>query len=123
MDRYAPANEQMRTCPNCNELALPGPGREDELRQCDRCLASVRFPPLDPRVYIRPRGRGKAYPVRESQMLPHQSEPAHCGCGAEIREPAPGVWKSGGQTTARRRYCADSSNHLHPPINSAPRQP
>ena len=65
--RYAPAGEQTRICPNCGELAIPGPGDEGSLRRCDRCLADVRFPALDPLVYIRTRS-GSTTRVRESQL-------------------------------------------------------
>ncbi len=65
--RYAPADEQTRICPNCGQLAAPGPGAEGSPRQCPRCLASVRFPALDPLVYIRTASGGQTQ-VRESQL-------------------------------------------------------
>jgi len=65
--RYAPAGEQTRICPDCDQLAISGPGDEGSLRRCDRCLADVRFPALDPLVYVRPASGGQTK-VRESQL-------------------------------------------------------
>ena len=66
--RYAPASEQTRTCPNCDQLAVPGEGDEGSLRQCPRCRALCQFPALNPLVYIRTRSGGKPFPVRETQL-------------------------------------------------------
>lgn len=66
--RYAPASEQTRTCPNCEQLAVPRAGPEGSLRECPRCLALARFPALDPLVYIRDNSGEKPFPVRESQL-------------------------------------------------------
>lgn len=67
--RYAPDSEQTRICPDCTELVLPGEGQEDSLRRCPRCHACVRFPALDPLVYIRTRSGGTPFQVRESQLI------------------------------------------------------
>lgn len=66
--RYAPAGEQTRLCPNCDQLAVPGEGRDDGFRRCTRCQAFVRFPALNPLVYIRSLSGSKPFPVRESQL-------------------------------------------------------
>ncbi len=66
--RYAPDSEQTRMCPNCSELTRPGEGQDGSLRRCPRCEACVRFPALDPLVYIRARSGGRPFQVRESQL-------------------------------------------------------
>jgi NADH pyrophosphatase NudC (nudix superfamily) len=72
--RYADASEQTRVCPNCGQLAVPDEGPEGSLRRCPRCRAHVRFPALDPLVYIRSRSGGKPFPVRETQIRPRTSK-------------------------------------------------
>ncbi len=63
--RYAPADEQTRICPSCDQLAVPEPVGEDT--RCPRCERSVQFPALDPLVYIRTASGGQTQ-VRESQL-------------------------------------------------------
>jgi hypothetical protein len=72
--RYAPVSKQTRPCPNCERLVVPGAGPDDGLRPCPYCLASCRFPALDPLVYIRSRSGSKPFQVRESQLRRRASE-------------------------------------------------
>jgi hypothetical protein len=89
--RYAPDGEQTRICPNCSELTLPGDGQEDSLGRCQRCQAYVRFPALDPLVYIRTRSGGRPFQVRESQLRRHRgpAEPQADRREQILRRPGP----------------------------------
>jgi hypothetical protein len=51
--------------------------QEGDLRLGLCCLAPVRFPPLDPRLYIRTRAGGTPFPVRQSQLRTRQPEARH----------------------------------------------
>jgi hypothetical protein len=70
-------------------------------------------------VYIRARSGARPFPVRESQIRPHQAataRPISCGpCGAEIEKRDNGLWETGGDTAGQRRHCTESRDHLHHP--------
>jgi hypothetical protein len=75
--RYAPASEQWLICPNCDQQAVPAPGRHHGFQACPRCRAFVRWPDLPPLLYVRGVTRPRCSPflVRESQTRrPHEQE-------------------------------------------------
>lgn len=55
-----------------------------------------------------------------TQLTYGAGEIIHCGpCGAEVEEQDTGLWETGGHTADQRRYCAESTDHLHRPARAA----